>query len=205
MKRKTLHFFRYILLLNLFIIISCKDKEYNKNVETLKSIVNSNLGKTIIIPDSLQLYKPFSQYIADSSEIKNAKIKIYSQINASCGTCIGYITKWESLSLELKKYNIPVILICQSDDDFELLRFFCESKKIMTFSYPFFIDIESEFLNSNPFMKKSDNFKTVLTDENNTILLMGDPILSAEMKNLYLKEIKKRKNIKPLPNNVYKK
>ena len=41
-------------------------------------------------------------------------------------------------------------------------------------------------------MEKSDNFKTVLTDRNNNILLMGNPILSKGMKDLYINEIEKR-------------
>jgi len=41
-------------------------------------------------------------------------------------------------------------------------------------------------------MKKADDFKTVLTDKNNKILLMGDPVRSKEMRELYIKEIRKR-------------
>ncbi len=41
-------------------------------------------------------------------------------------------------------------------------------------------------------MKNSESFKTVLTDMDNKILLMGNPIANERIKEMYLKEIKKR-------------
>lgn len=67
---------------------------------------------------------------------------------------------------------------------------------IKDFSYPFFLDKKKEFVKKNDFMGKFRGFETVLTDKNNTILLMGNPVKSKEIRELYLKTIlnSKKKN-----------
>lgn len=116
-----------IILLAVVIITSCRNKGSNIDVAYLKSIVDSTLGKKLIIPDSLRIYKPVSKYTADSVSISKADLKIYSCINTSCGSCIAGINLWKNISAQISKHNIPIILICESDDEFELLRYFCKS------------------------------------------------------------------------------
>lgn len=175
-------------------IISCENKQETDEIVSLKSVVENTLGKKLIVPDSLQTYTPFSNYIADSTVVLNSEYRIYSKLNASCGSCISSIKEWEHLIPEFSKHKVPVILICDSDDRFELIQYLCESGQVKNFSYPFFLDKKKEFSKLNKFMAESKNFETVLTDKNNTILLMGNPMRSNEIKDLYLKEIKKRIN-----------
>ena len=183
----------YIMLFILFsIITACKNKDQVEKIESLKSVVENSLGKKLMIPDSLQVYSPFKNYIADSTAVLNSDYKIYSKLNASCGSCISHINLWNDLASEFRKYKVPIILICDSDDQFELIHYFCESGKIKDFGYPFFLDKKNEFAKINKFMMTDKNFETVLTDKNNTILLMGNPMASKGIKELYLKEIQKR-------------
>lgn len=99
------------------------------------------------------MYAPFTNYILEEGNILNSDYQIYSRIDASCGTCIGEINKWNELIPVLKRYNVPIILICSSDDDFELLKYFCETSSIEDFGYPFFLDHENVFYGNNKFMK----------------------------------------------------
>ena len=170
-------------------IVSCKNKQETDEVVSLKQVVENSLGKKLILPNSLQEYSPFSNYVADSVAVVNSEYKIYSKVDASCGTCISRINLWNGLALEFRKYNVPVILICDSDDKFELLKYFCESGKIKKFPYPFFLDKKKEFAKLNKFMVANKGFETVLTKNDNTIVLIGNPIMSAEIKDLYMKEI----------------
>lgn len=170
-----------------YCVLSCKDK-VNPEV---KIIVENNIGKKFIIPDSLIAYNPFTNYIADSIGISNASFKIYSKINASCGTCISKINNWNKIANEFKKYGVPVILICQSDENFELIKYFCESGEIESFPYPFFIDKRNELTELNDFMKKVVGFETVLTNRENKIIALGDPLRFEKIKKIYLDEIKK--------------
>ncbi|NMH87591.1 hypothetical protein [Flavivirga algicola] len=174
----------------MFIIAtSCKRKQNKDKEASLKVIVENSIGKTLILPDSLNLYKPFSNYISDSAEMLNSELKIYSHINASCSTCIPNIKLWDSLVPEFNMYKVPVILICGSDDKFELIKYLCESSQIKSFSYPFFLDKKNKYIKINSFMNESAHFETVLTDKYNTILVLGNPLHSKDIKEVYLKTI----------------
>lgn len=172
--------------------ISCQNREKHVKEKYLKSVVENCLGKKLMIPDGLIKYTPFHDYIADSVQLSNAIYKIYSHINASCPTCIRDIKLWNSLISDFGKFKVPVVLICESDDNFELFKYMHETGEIKHFSYPFFFDVKRVFLTQNKFMKESQQFETVLTDKENNILLLGNPIRSKEMKELYLMEIQKR-------------
>ena len=181
-----------ILFACFYSFTACKNNETKAKEASLKSVVENCLGKKLILPDSLSTYKPFTNYIADSIEVSNATIKIYSHINASCPTCIRDIVLWNSIIPYFSKFKVPVILVCESNDNFEMVKYFHETREVKSFSYPLFFDLENEYIKRNKFMKESQQFETVLTDKENNILLLGNPIRSKEMKELYLKEIQKR-------------
>jgi hypothetical protein len=176
------------------IFIGCKREQVdNEKVKLFKNIIEDNLGKKLLIPKDLKLYSPFNQNSTDSIKLANSSLKLYSHINTSCSTCLEEINKWDSFASKLKKYKTPVILICKSNkDNFELLKYLCETNKIKKFTYPFFLNLKDDYVNKNPFMNASRDFETVLTDKNNSILLIGNPLHSKGMEQLYLNEIQKR-------------
>ena len=137
-----------IVLLVFVLIVGC-EKIKTKNHGSLKSKIDKNLGKTLLLPDTLETYKPFSNVITDSSKLFGAKLKIYSHVNTSCGNCTSDIESWNRFALKIEKYKVPVILICDTDDNFEQFKFNYESGKIMPFKYPFFLDHESEYVKLN--------------------------------------------------------
>lgn len=168
------------------IIISCKKDNNNAEFDRLKQVIESNLGQKLIIPDSLEYYKPFANLL-NKKELQNKyRYKIYSHIDASCGTCLTSLESWNKLISEFNKRKIQVVLVCTTDDKFELLKYFFESKQVRNFTHPLFLDHKNDFLKKNKFMNINKNFETVLTDNDNTIVLIGNPIMSKEIKDLYL-------------------
>ena len=180
---------KIFLLFLAIILISCKKS--TRNSDSLKETVKTTLGTKLVLSENIYLYKPFKSYKLDSIKIKNADFKIYSLINASCGDCINKINNWEIFSKELNNYEIPIILIFRSNDNFELLKNMLDMNKVNPFPYPFLFDYKNELIKSNRFMEESDSFMTILTDNNNSILLMGDPLNSEKIKTLYLNKIQK--------------
>ncbi len=181
-----------MMLLCISSIISCKKKQNNVEVDSYKTIINNSLGKKLFIPDSLELYTHSPSSIT-RKEIFNSELKIYSHIDASCGTCIESLKTWDRAIPEFNKKNVQVILICTSNNKFELLKYFFESKEIKGFSHPLFLDYKNDFKEKNKFMAESKNFETVLTDKDDNILLIGNPNFLAKIKELYFKEIEKHK------------
>lgn len=46
-------------------IFSCQSKEYRERVASLKSTVENNIGKKLILPENLNRYSPFSDSKGD--------------------------------------------------------------------------------------------------------------------------------------------
>jgi len=171
-------------------MISCKNFRNTEEFKALEETVSSYIGKKLLLPDTLIVYKPFTNYYADSAEMFNSEFKIYTLINGSCGTCIDNIILWNDLVYELQPYHVPVIVIFESDDNFELLKYFCEENKISNFLYPFFLDINRNYLKFNKFMQQTSfDLKTVLTDKDDNILLIGNPINNNKVQELILNAI----------------
>lgn len=174
------------------LFISCGNPELDTKQATLKKIIDQNLGTELKLPEDLTLYTPFTDYKADSTQIAQADLKIYSHVNTSCGTCVQNITKWNNMALHFSKYNVPVILVLTSKDNFELMQFFVETEEITSFPYPFFLDAKKDFIDKNLFMRQHEHLETVLTDKSGNILVMGNPTYSENLFKMYESEIQKR-------------
>lgn len=170
----------------LVLITSCNTsgKKTENNEQPTKK-----MGK-IILPDSLFVYNPFNGNSLDNNEKGNSALKIYTYLDVSCPSCLSNIKRWRNFELELKNFKIPIIMICQSEDKYELLKYLCEKQEIPNLPFPFYFDTKNQFLIRNQFLNPSPGKHTVLTDKNNLVIQMGDPTLSKKTKNAYLKIIK---------------
>ncbi|WP_170288574.1 thioredoxin domain-containing protein [Flavobacterium resistens] len=171
-----------------------KDENLNK-INAIKLLAENTIGKKIFLPKKIIIYKPFGSYLKDSINISKSELKVYAYINASCSTCLNNIKLWDKFALEIKDYGVPVILILQSYDEFELFKYLCEKREIKKFPYPFFFDQENSFVKNNKFMIENETFRSVLTDKENNIIMVGNPFISEGMKKLYIKEIKRRRKL----------
>lgn len=172
-----------LLIFIAMIANSCNENHNKKKIDSFKTIIDNNLGEKLNVPDSLVLYKPFPN--SNNQFLSDTKMKIYSHIDASCGTCIESLQAWDKTISEFNKQNVKVYLICSSDDRFDLLKYYFESKEIENFSYNLYFDYENGYLNNNEFMFESRNFETVLVNENSTILVIGNPNYSKKIKEMY--------------------
>lgn len=181
---------RCILTFILINVLLCCNSN-NRNEKDIKSIVDNYLGQKLILPDSLRLYKPFSKVVTDRAEMAGAKFKIYTHIDVSCSVCVNSIKSWDSIAPQFFQFKTPFFLICGSNDDFEFMKYLFESKEIKSFPYPLFLDLNDQYIANNQFMNESSHFETVLTDDKDKILLLGNPIHSVKTREMYLNELNK--------------
>lgn len=158
-----------------------------KNTKFLRT---EDLSKVITLPDSLVIYNPSDKANYDSNAVNNSELRIYSFVNVSCPSCITHLKKWKEVSTELRAYKVPVFLICQSEDNYELLKYLCEKKDIPELPYPYYFDVANKFFIQNSFLTSKPNEHTVLTNRSNKILASGDLTLLDEVKKQYLSVIK---------------
>jgi len=179
----------YVYILLFFLFLSSCSNEKKEKISYLKKVAVQTIGKHLIIPDKSKLFDPFS-VVSDSIENFDKEYKIYTNIDVSCGTCIKSISKWNKFYNSLDRDKTSIVLVCNSSDRFESFMFFCEDEvSIEDTSFPFIFDFNNEFKKINGFMQVDFQYETVLTDNENRILLLGNPIYSEKIRQLYLDKI----------------
>jgi hypothetical protein len=170
-----------ILLSGIFFFISCINNE--KLIDTTEKIRFS-------FPDSLIAYRPFKiEKTIPSNYLEKADVRLITYIDVSCPSCLSTIENWKIVENKLSPYKIPVLLICQSEDKFEMFKFLCETKKIQNLILPFYLDKTKQFFKKNPFLNHKPNQHTVLIDKNDNILIDGDLTLDKTTEKNYIRTI----------------
>lgn len=171
----------YVIAL-IFVIInsSCignKDKKsWNK---TVVSMVNKWHDKKIYLPDSLPMIEASNDSsIFLLSNLKN-KYKLVTFINAECSVCLIHFKFWEEFVREIGHDNIMcdfVFLVSKKFVNGEVIR-------NTGFTQPYVIDDETLFISENELWDK--RFQCVLLNENNQVIIIGDPTLNPKLKDYY--------------------
>lgn len=177
-----------LLIFTTVLTFSCQQQFNSKNIEQqtkeFKSIVGSQVN---INYGPLKPYNPFQRNQATTSK---PSFTIVSYLNASCSSCIAEINEWKHFYDSLSgNSNVKIQLVFYSDDNFEYLKFLCESGKIEKFPFLFYFDNEREFANQNPLFLRDDIENTVLLDKLGKVLLTGNPLHSQNRKQEYIKTV----------------
>ncbi len=177
-----------LLILCICVFVSCqntgKSKIMNRYAELLKS--------EILFPDSMIFVKD----IFDTVQVDyNNKIKIVTyNDSAGCLNCNLALSKW----IDLIKYvdsltNEKVAFI-----NIVNIRHLTTLKDVVygnRFHYPLFIDSEDKFNNLNK-LPNDYQFRTFLLDENNRVVLIGNPVQNQKIRDLYIRTICERLGVK---------
>ncbi|NER03183.1 MAG: hypothetical protein F6K17_11390 [Okeania sp. SIO3C4] len=172
-----------------FLIVSCNDIYKHKDSDIVVFKKKSENTK-LVIPKNILYHSPDSAAF-DSAFIARAELKLYTFVNVSCPTCIQELIDLSEFVSLFGSVNISLIPICGSTGGFEVFLHYLEtsiSKRISP--YPIFLDYENQFIKLNQFMQEK-RLQTVLTDESNTILLIGDPTKSEVIRDKYSTDIKR--------------
>jgi hypothetical protein len=179
---------RYILL---FILISltfaCKSKVNHGVVNPeAEQIVREWTGKTVIFPDNVKRTYPVEADTLEQAMIndsaKRYKILVYTD-SAGCISCKLRLSIWK-IYLEELSPRVDFLFYFHPKTEEELLLLL-ENEQ---FNYPVYIDNNDDINRLNHF---SDNFayQCFLLDGNNKILVIGNPVDSSKMWELYKKVI----------------
>ena len=170
------------VLLFLSILIACTSKPKNNNSK-LKQLITSHLGEKLNLPSNLEIYP-----CLDSS---NAKVitdyKICTFIDVSCGSCLGQLEEWKTFMKIFPDNLVELIVICVATDNYQLFEYLYDINTFKDYPCHFFFDREKLFIESNGFMKERVDFQTVLINKNDTIMVIGNPLINKSIKELYVK------------------
>lgn len=163
-------------------LLACQE---NKKEEVIH-LVKEWQGKEIVFPDDIV----FTMYGKDTVDYKipSVKHKIVMYVDSmGCTSCKLQLAQWKKFIYTLDSLygqSVPVLLFFYPKDKKEIQYLLKRDR----FKYPVCVDEKDVFNRKNHF--PSDlKFQTFLVDENNKVVVIGNPIHNMQIKELYLKEL----------------
>jgi hypothetical protein len=120
------------------------------------------------------------------------QLSIISYIDGNCGQCIHDLHKWKDVIKKLGKTQKVNYIFYTYSYDFASLSKYCDS--IVGFPIELTYDSLNVFYTTNN-LDQDKRFQTFLVDNNDVILIVGNPIFSKDLLDLYSYEINKYFNI----------
>jgi hypothetical protein len=166
-----------------FLFISCGG---NKRNEEAARLIAQWQGKKIVFPENIV----FTRYLTDTTDYRipdsDYKVLIYVD-SAGCTTCKVQLSKWKELIASVDSLTgreVPFLFFFHPKD-YREMRYIL---KEVSFDLPVCIDIEDTLNKLNRFLPDAV-YQTFLLNKENKVVLVGNPVYSVAMKDLYLKEI----------------
>lgn len=161
----------------------------NRNKNTIEYNMKKLYGMQFVLP-SLDDWIFYGQ---DSAWMKhlNPELKLIVYYDSTvCTTCkISQLWDWKKVVnyAKEKKYQFQPFFILSPPK--ELLGEIHVALEKYPFEWPVYIDSERKFSQLNPSLPENSFFHIFLLDENDKIILVGDPLLKEELWKLYQKKI----------------
>lgn len=176
--------YTFYLILLIAIISSCSDKS------KLKRELLQLQSEKIILPivEMRTLIDGRDTLLPDFTKSK-LKLVVYSD-SSDCSSCmLEKIHVWDTLLLKTAKYekqfNVFFIFspttLQKHDVEFIL--------KMRHFHYPVFLDIAGKFPQYNPHIPENKLLHTFLLDEDNKVILAGNPIFNYQIEKMLFKRL----------------
>lgn len=172
---------RYLTLFISFLILTACNKQ---KIDTRKLIAQWQ-GKEILFPSGLEAKLNGRDTIW--TEWQQPGYKILNYIDTTgCTECQLRLFDWEMLKQEAQQDSLPVTFVFITYvKDFKRLGVL---QKINRFSTPFLYDHKGSMDSLNHF-PKNNFFKTFLLDQDNKVVLVGNPLNRAALWKLYKQRI----------------
>ena len=171
----------YILVLSL--LVACKQQK-KKNVD---AIADRWYEKEILFPEK----SVFTRLLTDTTIFDYSKFNMKILIYADTTDCMGcklQLNKWKEFMISVgaaTNDTIPFLFFLYPKD-IEEMRYLIQSEN---FDYPVCVDSD-DLLNK---LNKFSSDVSFLLDENNHVIVAGNPILDLETRDLYMEKITGKK------------
>lgn len=167
----------FIILL-LFSFCGCKGRH------DFKSDLKSLQTRPIILPlDSMQRYNNGSNDTLPG--VKSLKFIVFSD-SIECVSCkLKRMYMWDSLMVKVEKGNIPIgfhFIFSPQKEDMSMFNFTMETIPPAGFIY---VDTTNIFLRMNPHIPHNPIMHTFLLDEDNNVLLVGNPLENEKIEAMF--------------------
>ena len=168
-------------LFTILFLFACNSEE-NPNDELFDKLS----GSTLECPQNLQ---NVNDTLENIDVFFNKPVKIISNVFFGCGDCIADLIALDDFVKSFNSNKIALIVYGSTDRSNTGIYTFLKIKP--DFKYPIFSDTSNVFISKNKLPEENMAFHTFLVDKNDSIRVIGSPVLNEKIKDLYKKEIEK--------------
>lgn len=180
----------YWLVFGCFIgLCSCQGNKKNK--EEIAQLVRQWQGKEVVFPDNAVFTRNAMDTLDWQPATTDYKVLVYSD-SLGCISCKLQLPKWKEWMAEMSDADVSFVFILQSKDLKEMQYILRRDK----FDYPVCVDTDNRWNELNSFPSHM-SFQTFLLDEDNRVLVVGNPIHNPVIKELYMKQITGKETASP--------
>lgn len=176
-----------LLLLLILLFFACENRQkMAKELSRLQS-------ECIVLPKQ-------SQFIVQGKDtvlmdfMSDGRLKLLSYADSSgCSSCaISKMFLWDNLIEYSKLYKGSLkfyFIFSPGKQDEEGVRMALANN---AFDYPILLDTLGEFEKLNPHLPKNRDLHTFLLDENNHVILVGDPLYNKKIRKMFYKIVEEK-------------
>lgn len=169
---RIVYYFCFVLL-----FFSCTTEKENEAQE---------IGRAIVLPDTLPYLLNNNKYTFDSSKLYNGKkYKIVMSIIGDCQKCAKFGEMIQEI-LDLYRKEANVFIYVNTNNYHFFLKYILPYYPKL--KHPLIIDEYGVFISENNFNYRNQIF---LLDNDNRIVIKGNPIVEKKVKNIYDKLLKR--------------
>ena len=168
-----------IIVFSLILFFGCTQKKNNTN-----EVVLDWVGKEISLVDTLLVLNQVDASLKPLSKIHLKKLRWIIYIDATCFTCATDLIAWGEIVKEFNPQRVDFLFYIHPDN-INILKPYLQRWR---FNLPIIIDNQNTFFYSNN-ISNEKLFQAMLVDENNKVILFGNPVYSKGLIPLYKKII----------------
>ena len=180
------------IILTLIVVVSlCSScAENNESKRKLKAELRKFQETAITFPDNL-LAKHYDNQVSPDRSLLDRPFKMVVYVNQEgCQDCrLHALLPWIYMFILENRHfeNFGVIMILNTSD----MESTDDTLEELRFRHTVFYDLDGSFEFLNPHLPKNERYHTFLLNEENKVILVGNPIRNEKLKKLYLKKLNK--------------
>lgn len=155
----------------------------------------ANIDDSVRLMRSQKVYIPFNEmscWINDSLqcsrpwENSSMKLVVYTD-STQCSTCtLRHMCHWDDFVKLEEKYNNRFQLVFIMETRSGTTKNLVSSFYMTTLNHPMYIDSTGVFIKKNPHIPSEQMFHVFLLDENNDVVLVGNPEFNPKIEKMLL-------------------
>lgn len=164
------------------VLFSCSSKDdIKKKVAQMAEI------PILIEEKDMTIWMPDSNIYMGNEQRKSLTFVVYAD-STQCSPCfINHLKEWEEMLKLENDQRHPVQFLFIMEPRKGVSKTLCEKLKESGFRHSVLIDENSLFRKANPQIPEDALYHTFLLDEDNKVILVGNPLRSEEIEKLFYK------------------